>query len=889
MIASALGCTFATERPTSVTCSFFFNVSTFQELQDGIINGACVNVLADMTFTSSISINSVNVKITSSAKAALDGGSSTQLFSISNGKLELDNITLMRATHTSSGGAISIYSTGELEATRSTFSENVVSDSSSGGHGGAIYVQANGVLRSNGCVFSGNSVGVGSFTGGAVCVYGTLLANGCTFTDNVAANGGAVYVISGGSLDATDCTLSGNTATYRGGGMLSGGSFQIERCWFSANSVGPGDTSSDPSGGALYFTTAAEITGSTFESNLAESGTGTAIYASFNTLSDLRIDSSSFLGSEATRVVCIIDVDSDGKLELYNMEWDMPSGIICSSSTSPTLVYNSKVQSSGIVSDAGFVNCDDADIASFCDPNYCTQQTSDLVGIMCFCSVDGEPVDPNSGSCLSHPRITVPTTVQQLQVAKPDIGVGMFIFANQGDLPLVWSLGEVYNPGHIVWSMSSSHGNLSSCALGNLTILVPSRLLQARSHPYDLGYLLMSNSNDENRLVALNLSIAISADVDPMRSNVTLLNQTGDIVAGSEVRFIVVPVDVTGQLILQAATAVFYASVVSLDSTTVPKVVCQVSYDTTTEQQTGLCHLQALTTGRFALSVTNRDNAKIGNTTLFVVNECPSGGLRRSQDDPSRCVCSPGTYFTGAGCESCSTGKYQPSYDTPTTCRDCDTSQHLTSNSKHTNCSHCLAGFYSRPTSSGFECDECPRDTVKCEEQGVDMDSLELRAGYYRYDFNTPASYVLQCPYGKEACLGGKVAGDACCANGYTSVLCAACSDGFFLLVDKCNSCSWETQRWSVLIWSLIALAATFALISGIRHRRVRGACEYLMNSLGAQGKTIWSGAYVGVRSHSCQHALLLLRFTKYRLSDHVFLSINSLHVLPRIASTLLF
>ena len=85
----------------------------------------------------------------------------------------------------------------------------------------------------------------GNEMGGALSVVSptaSVEASDCTFSGNNALEGGAVYVGSG-SFAATDCTFSGNSATvaynYRGGGALKlGGASavaEMHRCTFTSN------------------------------------------------------------------------------------------------------------------------------------------------------------------------------------------------------------------------------------------------------------------------------------------------------------------------------------------------------------------------------------------------------------------------------------------------------------------------------------------------------------------------------------------------------------------------------------------------------------------------------------------------------------------------------
>jgi hypothetical protein len=61
------------------------------------------------------------------------------------------------------------------------------------------------------CVFSGNQTSASSGSGGAVYTYGTMSVKGCTFYNNTAGSGGAIYK-GGGTLTLTGNLFYGNTA-----------------------------------------------------------------------------------------------------------------------------------------------------------------------------------------------------------------------------------------------------------------------------------------------------------------------------------------------------------------------------------------------------------------------------------------------------------------------------------------------------------------------------------------------------------------------------------------------------------------------------------------------------------------------------------------------------
>ena len=155
----------------------------------------------------------------------------------------------------------------------------------SAGAGGAVYTY--GSLSANGCTFTGNTA---AKNGGAVFAYGSFSAAGCTFTGNAATalSGGAVRT-SKGTVTLTGCILSGNTANDGGavsavgavtaagcafignaayyGGAVGTSSFTATDCVFSGNKV-------NGQGGAIWTSDAITASDCTFSENKAKESGG---------------------------------------------------------------------------------------------------------------------------------------------------------------------------------------------------------------------------------------------------------------------------------------------------------------------------------------------------------------------------------------------------------------------------------------------------------------------------------------------------------------------------------------------------------------------------------------------------------------------------------------
>ncbi len=188
---------------------------------------------------------------------ATDGGA---IFALSD--LEVADCVFQFNTATSEGGAIdshanlkvincmfehnaashrggAIYSHANLEVIDCVLGHNTAS-----GEGGAIYSQAN--LEVVNCVFERNT---GGFGGGAIRLHeaaGALTVKETTFMLNEASTGGAIH---GGNNDmeitVTDCVFTENSAANAGALYISGGT--VERCEFIANTT-------ESAGGAIRAT-----------------------------------------------------------------------------------------------------------------------------------------------------------------------------------------------------------------------------------------------------------------------------------------------------------------------------------------------------------------------------------------------------------------------------------------------------------------------------------------------------------------------------------------------------------------------------------------------------------------------------------------------------------
>ena len=190
-----------------------------------------------------------------------------RLWQVTGGTLAMSDLTLQGgcadgALDAGDGGALSAFG-ADLALSNVHLTGN-----SSRRHGGGLYLAAEDssatVIENS--TFSGNySLGDG---GGAYFrLYSTPTVSATTFSDNTAANGGALAVV--GSIALTDALLSNNSAVDDGGGLhldSYGADASLARVGFVGNSAGR-------NAGAMYVSTIdstlTAISDSTFSGNSA--------------------------------------------------------------------------------------------------------------------------------------------------------------------------------------------------------------------------------------------------------------------------------------------------------------------------------------------------------------------------------------------------------------------------------------------------------------------------------------------------------------------------------------------------------------------------------------------------------------------------------------------
>ena len=182
------------------------------------------------------SLSITNSKLSDNT-AGLQGGA------INSGPLEIVGSTLSGNSANRFGGAIN--ADGPTTISASTLSGNSVTSQTGTTQGGAI--NSSVALTISSSTLSDNTATASSglnARGGAIYASGALTIAGSTLRDNRAQFGGALYSntdLSGKTLTLRNCTLSGNMATTRGGGLRNfQGLSVIESCTIVGNEAPAG-------------------------------------------------------------------------------------------------------------------------------------------------------------------------------------------------------------------------------------------------------------------------------------------------------------------------------------------------------------------------------------------------------------------------------------------------------------------------------------------------------------------------------------------------------------------------------------------------------------------------------------------------------------------------
>jgi hypothetical protein len=200
----------------------------------------------------------------------------------------IEGITIRNGYTTSNGGGIDIYSSSPV-ISNCVFSGNQAYD----GAGICAYL---GQPRIDHCTFTGNSAGD---AGGGLLIHSTTAqVSDCVFWNNFATWGGGAYYSLNDPCTLTNCTFTGNSSTHWGGAVhnqFSGTQPYFAFCVFSQNSAAEG--------GAIYNRSGASVQLShcTLYGNAAAGGSGIRLEGSGAVILERTIVS---FGTAGAAVVC---------------------------------------------------------------------------------------------------------------------------------------------------------------------------------------------------------------------------------------------------------------------------------------------------------------------------------------------------------------------------------------------------------------------------------------------------------------------------------------------------------------------------------------------------------------------------------------------------------
>ena len=197
-----------------------------------------------------------------------------------------------------------VSATGDLTLTNMTVSNGAATNTgfTNGNSGGGIFNV--GTLTIINSTLSGNNA---SYLGGGITISGpnTVSINNSTLSGNNASHGGGIWSTNSGTLTINNSTLSGNNAGYDGGGIRnSGGPMTISNSTIIDNSA--------RDGGGIYNTGTLAVNNSTLSGNTA-SASGGAIINGTNSMTinnSTIVDNSASAGSSG--------IDNSATLEIKN-------------------------------------------------------------------------------------------------------------------------------------------------------------------------------------------------------------------------------------------------------------------------------------------------------------------------------------------------------------------------------------------------------------------------------------------------------------------------------------------------------------------------------------------------------------------------------------------
>ncbi|WP_321423205.1 PKD domain-containing protein [uncultured Methanobacterium sp.] len=225
--------------------------ATIQKAMENVVSGGTVHLLAGIyTGTGNYVLTiskNVNFVGADPATTIIDAAGLGSIFTINSGV----TVSIVNLTFENGKVNSAIYNNGNLNLSNCTFTNNTAS------LGGAIFNNYGTITALNGCTFKGNTAtgAGGSSSGGAIYNnYGTISAlNSCIFTGNTAPSGGAICNYNGNITTLNNCSFINNTASGSsvGGGAIYNRAGNITSV-INSTFIGNNATSSSGIGGAIF-------------------------------------------------------------------------------------------------------------------------------------------------------------------------------------------------------------------------------------------------------------------------------------------------------------------------------------------------------------------------------------------------------------------------------------------------------------------------------------------------------------------------------------------------------------------------------------------------------------------------------------------------------------
>ena len=222
---------------------------TLQEDNLFLVSADASLTLGDSDSTGSLVIDGgAESTSTTLKKSLINVSTSGTLVLNENSILQNNNCT---ASYDATNGGAIYSSGGTININGGTIRNN--STSYKKHYGGAIYLE-NGTFTMTAGSFENNSTYI---NGGALylesCetnITGGNFTGNSTTTESTSCYGGAIYIITSGTANISNCTFASNTAYQRGGAIYTGGigNVEIKNCNFKNNTV----INTTAKGGAIY-------------------------------------------------------------------------------------------------------------------------------------------------------------------------------------------------------------------------------------------------------------------------------------------------------------------------------------------------------------------------------------------------------------------------------------------------------------------------------------------------------------------------------------------------------------------------------------------------------------------------------------------------------------